>query len=208
MKKLVLAFVLSIMMISSVYADKLITMPTGRTLSTGQFRLEGAISDSDENGKRIELAGGLMQLEVNGRRIVYPNGKSEDIFGGQWNFLPETFITPAIGFGITDVFSQTAEGIGVYAATTKSFKIPGVKFIKDISPTVGIGIKSIRGVYFGVDVTLSNHLFGQLEFDSEQWNNCFGFQLTDAIRLKISNIHNERFYGVEYKLLDLSSLLI
>jgi hypothetical protein len=207
MKKLILAVIL-VLMVSSTYADKLITMPTGRTLSTGQFRVEGSISEADENGRRIELAAGLMQFELNAKRLFYRDNKSEDIFGAQWNFLPETFITPAIGFGVTDAFSQTAEGIGVYTAVTKSLKIPGVKFVRDISTTAGLGIKSIRGAFFGVDVTLNNGLFGQLEFDSEQWNNCFGYQPTKTIRIKVSNIHNQRFYGIEYKLLDLSSLPI
>jgi hypothetical protein len=179
-------------------ADDLILLPTGATLTTGQYRGEVIISPESRHGNFEEAAVGLESYEFNYMRADYGQGKVENKFGVQWCFLPETFITPAVSIGVRDLFSQSAEGFGGYAALTKSVPVgPLTNLISDVSLTVGFGIRSLRGPFGGVEVKFLHNLVAQAEYDGDNWNTAFGWQPTETLRLKTYKLNKERYYGVE-----------
>ena len=183
---------------SASLANPLILAPTGATLSTGQFRAEAAFSPNNDHGKYFWFGTGLMQIEANVIRSDMPRGKAENLFGVQWNFLPETFATPALAFGGTDLASESREGIGVYVVATKKLGVSQyVSFVKEVSGTVGIGAGGIRGPFASLEAKLPLGLFIQGEYDSQNLNAAAGWQPIRMFRVKAYRIRGGFYFGAE-----------
>ncbi len=202
MCRLVCVFLLSAVCIcvccTQVFADDLILLPTGSTLTTGQYRAQLIVSPSNDHGNFQQLAVGLASYEFNYVRADYGSGKTEGKLGVQWCFLPQTFITPAVSIGVRDLFSQSVEGFGGYAAMTKN--VPTGLFtnlVSDMTFTVGCGFRALRGVFGGVDMKLVGDIVGQIEYDGDNWNSAVGWQPSERFRLKTYVINKERYYGAE-----------
>ena len=179
-------------------ANTILLAPTGTTLTTGQIRAEAALSPDNENGKYYWFATGFQQFEASIIRYENVLGTDENQFSGQWNFIPETFLTPAISFGVTDVTSQSKEGIGAYAAITKHLPIGRFSsLLKDLAVSGGVGIKGINGPFFGLEAKLPANLFLQFEYDSRDFNGAVGWQPVSLFRVKGSSIRNEFYFGAE-----------
>ena len=197
-KKIFVTVFLVLIIASSAYANNLILIPTGTTLSTGQYRVEAVVNFDNSDNKIIHAAAGLKQLELNATHLGYEGGREENLLGAQWNFLPETFITPAIGFGVTDATSQTKEGFGVYAALTKSVPTTFVsRFVNKLSFTVGMGAKSINGLFGGFEAQLPLSLAAQVEYDGDNWNAALAWQPVKLFRFKVYSIKEKHYYGAE-----------
>ena len=178
--------------------NPLILIPTGTTLTTGQFRVEGAFSPSNEHGKYYWFATGFMRFEADLIRRERPGAAAENLIGAQWCFLPETFITPGVSFGGTDIASQSKEGIGAYLAATKHISTEAVApFLKDFSATVGIGVKGIKAFFAGFEAKLPAGIFMQGEFDSRDFNGAVGWQPVPLFRVKAYSIRADFYYGAE-----------
>jgi hypothetical protein len=182
----------------SVSANPIILAPSGTTLSTGQVRAEAAFSSDSEHGKYFWLGTGLMQVEANVIRADDVNGRTENQVGVQWNFLPETFATPAVAFGGTDVSSQSKDGIGVYVVATKQLKVARyLPMVESFSGTFGIGAAGIRGPFFGAQVKLPYGFFMEGEYDSRDFNGAVGWQPMKLLKLKAYSIHSDFYVGAE-----------
>jgi hypothetical protein len=178
--------------------NPLILIPTGTTLTTGQFRVEGAFSSGNEQGNYSWFATGFLRFEANLIRFQKPGAPAENLVGAQWCFLPETFITPAVSFGGTDIASQSREGIGAYVAATKHISTEGVvPVLKEFSATAGIGVHGVRGFFAGFEAKLPLGIFAQGEFDSRDFNATVGWQPIPLLRLKAYSIRTEFYYGAE-----------
>lgn len=198
MRTLLIAAALITCLCAPVVADPILLAPSGKTLSTGQFRAEAAMAFDDENGKYLWLGTGLMQLEANVIRLDDVKGRTENQIGLQWNFMPETFATPAVAFGATDVTSESDDGIGFYIVTTKRLSLGAVNpLIKELSGTAGVGIRGIKGMFFGLEAKLPMNLSLQAEYDSREFNGAIGWQPIKMLKLKAYSIHDEFYYGLE-----------
>ncbi len=183
---------------SAVWSNPLLLAPTGTTLSTGQFRIEGAFSPEDRSGKYFWLATGLMQFEASLTRAQNVVCRDANSLGVQWCFLPETFITPAVSFGATDIASQTKEGIGGYFAVTKHLSTGRVvPLVKEFSATLGLGAGGLRGPFASFEATLPAGLFVQGEYDTRNVNGAFGWQPASFFRLKVYSIRHDTYFGAE-----------
>lgn len=179
-------------------ANTILLAPTGTTLTTGQVRAEAALSPGNDNGKYYWFGTGFQQFEARVIRFETANGEKENQFGAQWNFLPETILTPAVSFGVSDITSQSHEGIGVYVAATRHLPTgPLSSVIKDLAVSGGVGIKGIKGPFFGVEAKLPWNLFAQVEYDSRDINAAAGWQPVSLFRIKASNIRSEFYFGAE-----------
>jgi len=179
-------------------ADPILFAPTGRTLTTGQFRLEAAFSPSNDHGRYFWLGAGLKQLEVNAIRFERPTGGDENMINAQWSFLPETMLTPGVSFGARDIARETEEGLGVYLAVTKHLDAGAViPLIEGFSATVGIGVGGIKGPFLGFEAKLPLGLFVQAEYDSRDVNAAAGWQPWERLRLKAYNLRDETLFGAE-----------
>lgn len=179
-------------------ADPLLLSPTGTTLTTGQYRLEAALSPGNDSGKLFWFATGFQQWEISAIQTDNRCNSDETILGVQWNFLPETMITPAISFGVRDAAFQTAEGLGVYAAITRHLPIgEGSWFLKDFAVTAGVGVAGIKGPFASFEALTVGNLFFEAEYDSRDFNAAVGWQPIPQLRLKLYNVRDELFYGAE-----------
>ncbi|MCX6345413.1 MAG: DUF4148 domain-containing protein [Armatimonadetes bacterium] len=180
-------------------ANYLLLAPTGTTLTTAQVRAEAALSPSGDNGQYYWLATGLMQVELNVLRFQPTEGDVQNRLGAQWNFLPETMITPAVGFGVTDVTNDSSNGSGFYVAVTKRLPMSRLPLIvKDLSITVGIGAGGIKGPFGSVEAHFPAGLFMQAEYDSHDFNGAVGWQPVSMFRVKAYTLHDETYYGAEF----------
>ena len=183
---------------SASFANPLILAPTGTTLGTGQFRAEAAFSPNNDEGRYFWFGAGLAQVEANVIRRDMPGAEAENLFGLQWNFLPETFATPALAFGGTDLASESGEGIGVYVAATKKLGLSKyVPFVKQVSGTIGIGAGGIRGPFASLEAKLPLRLFVQGEYDSRNLNAAVGWQPAKMFRVKAYGIDGDLYLGAE-----------
>lgn len=179
-------------------ANTILLAPTGTTLTTGQIRAEAAFSPGNDEGKYYWLGAGFQQFEARVIRFENAAGDHENQFGVQWNFLPETFLTPAISFGVTDITSQSQEGIGVYAAVTRHVNTGRLSpVLKELAVSGGIGLKGVNGPFFGVEAKLPLNTFAQVEYDSRNLNASIGWQPAELFRVKASSIRDEFYFGAE-----------
>lgn len=179
-------------------ADRLILIPTGQTLTTGQVRAEAAFSPSNDEGKYMWLATGLMQVELSVLRHELPSGENDNEYGAQWNFLPETSLTPGIAFGVQDIASESEEGVAGYVVASKHLPISAFNpFVNDLEVTAGIGAGGIRGPFFGAEAHLPLNFFIQGEYDSHDFNAAFGWQPVSMFRLKAYTIRDDAYFGAE-----------
>lgn len=182
---------------ASAWANPIILAPSGTTLSTGQVRAEAAFSSDNHDSKYFWLGTGLMQVEANVIRRDNNNGDAENMIGVQWNFLPETFVTPGVAFGATDVADQSDDGIGVYVVATKRLKTGRIPLVNSISGTAGIGVGGIHGPFVGVQVKFPHGFFLDGEYDSRDVNAAFGWQPIKLLRLKAYSIKSDFYLGAE-----------
>lgn len=179
-------------------ADPALLAPTGVTLTTGQIRAAAAFSTEDSADRYFWLGAGLMQVEINLLRIESSGGASRNVLGAQWNFLPETMITPAVGFGVRDALSDSEEGFGIYAAVTKRLPVPALAAtVQELAVTAGIGAGGIKGPFFSAEARLPSRLILQLEYDSRDLNGALAWEPVPPFRLKAYSIRSEFYLGAE-----------
>ncbi len=181
------------------FANPLLLIPTGTTLSTGQYRAEAALSPNNDHGKYFWLGTGFRQCEVDVIRVDNRHGTDENLIAVQWEYLPETSLTPAVAFGATDVASQSAEGIGVYLVITRHLPIgESSRILKDFALTAGIGVAGIRGPFFGFEAKLPGSFFAEGEYDSQNLNAAVGWEPMPRFRIKAYTIRSELYFGAEF----------
>lgn len=198
MRRIAFIILITFALAVPAFANPILLAPSGTTLTTGQVRAEAALSSGNDDGRYYWLSAGLLRLEVNATRFEDPSGEKETWVGAQWNFLPETILTPAIGFGVTDIASESEEGVGVYVAATRHLPIGlASKFLKEFSVTAGIGAGGISGPFAGFEMRLPFNLFAQGEYDSHDFNAAVGWQPIEQFRLKAYTIRDDYYFGAE-----------
>jgi len=174
-----------------------IVAPTGTTLTTGQVRAEAALDPTGDGSDYYRLSAGFAQLELDVMRVETPRGRKQNLFGVQMCYLPETFYTPAVGFGISDIASQ-GDGVGFYGAITKSLPeklLPPI--VTDLKATVGVGLFGIRGPFAGFEVVFPKGFFAQGEWDSRNLSGAIGWQPAPLVRIKAYSIRGDFKAGIE-----------
>jgi hypothetical protein len=183
---------------SALWANPLLLAPTGTTLTTGQFRVEAALSPANKQGKYFWFATGFMQFEASLIRENDVVGENTNIFGAQWCFLPETFITPAVSFGVRDIGLQTKEGMAGYLAVTKHVATEGVvPVLKEFSATLGLGAGGLRGPFAGFEAKFAAGFFVEGEYDTQNLNGAVGWQPISMVRIKAYSIRHDTYFGLE-----------
>lgn len=181
-------------------ANPVILAPSATTLGLGQVRAEAALSPDNESGKYYWLSTGALGVEASLIRVEDANRKIENLFSAQMSFLPETFLSPALAFGVSDIGSQSAEGIGLYAVATKTLELSRfVPLVREFRATAGVGVGGIRGPFFAAEAKLPLRVFVQGEYDSRDFNAAVGFQPIEMLRFKAYNIRGDFFFGAELK---------
>jgi hypothetical protein len=196
--RLILTVILATFVACPALSNPILLTPTGTTLTTGQVRAEAAFSPSNDNGKYYWFATGFRQFEANYIRHETSSGQPENLLGAQWCFIPETFFTPAVAFGVTDIASQSQEGPSGYFAVTKNVPIERLlPAIGEFKATIGFGAGGIRGPFAGFETKLPFGFFAEGEYDTRDFNGAIGWQPTPRFRIKAYTIRADYFLGAE-----------
>lgn len=195
---IIICLLLALGLLLPAAANNLILTPTATTLTTGQVRAEAAFSPDNTNGHYYWLGTGLRQFEINATRLQKPGLDPEDMVDVQTSFLPETSLSPAVAFGVSDVASQTSNGIGLYAVVTRHLPLGAAAFLlKDFAATAGVGVLGIHGPFSGFEAKLPMGIFVQGEYDSHDFNGAVGWQPVSLFRVKAYTIRKEYYLGAE-----------
>ncbi len=196
-KDLLAGLLMAVLATGPAAANYLLLAPTGVTLTTGQYRAEAALSPDNDEGKYFWLGTGFRQYEFNVIRVDNKDGSDESLIGVQLNFIPETFLTPAVSFGLKDVASQSAEGVGIYVAITRSLPLSERSILKQFALTVGLGAAGIRGPFVGFQAELPGRFFAEGEYDSQNLNAAVGWEPLAGFKVKAYTIRGELYYGAQ-----------
>lgn len=196
-------FVLTGLLISISSADRLILIPTGRTLSTGGFKAE-YLSKFGEDGKIYFANIGISRLEIEAARFQdFSNGDTPTAISAQISVLPETTFTPAVAVGVRDIGNETRWFNSLYGKRSyylaASKKVPitgGIPLLfQDVSIHGGIGTESLKGVFFGIEGTLPMGLRINGEYDTEDVNIGLSYKIIPTVKADVSYIKGDMYYG-------------
>lgn len=180
-------------------ADRLILIPTGTTLSTGDFRAEYAGHGS---AQAYWAAVGITRLEVEGAWFRNFGSNENGAVSAQIAVLPETSFTPALGVGVRDIGDSADtsallyDGRSAYVAVSKGVETgEGLTFVQDLKAHAGIGTGSLSGIFFGAEVTLPGKVRLAAEYDTKDFNFAATYNVAPIAKLRVSSIHDEGYYG-------------
>lgn len=187
----------------SAAGDRLILIPTGTTLTTGEIKAEYAGSSAASHPKAYWLSAGVSRLELEGARFEDYGLESVSTVSAQLSVLPETSFTPSVALGVRDI-SDESDGRGAlydgqtfYLAITKGIPVTGgVPFVfEDVRIHGGVGTGSLNGVFFGVDgrLPMGIHLAG--EYDTDDFNIAASYNVIPALKVRVSSIKGDTYYG-------------
>lgn len=198
----VLVFTICCLLAGSVAADRLILIPEGTTLTTGQVKGEVAIGTEDDSPTVIWGNVGISRLEVEGAWFSNFGPENVQAYGVQVSVLPETSFTPALAVGVRDIgdeaspFNSLYNGRSFYAALSKGIPFSdGIPFLQDVKFHGGVGTGSLSGVFFGAEAAIPGgiHLAG--EYDTEDFNFSAAYGFARIAQLKVYSIRSDFYFG-------------
>lgn len=175
-----LAVAVTLLAVTSVHADRLLFIPTGKKLPQGTLRGEWLFDGGDRERNRFYLGAGVTRnLEVEFLTFSPPrHGESRlDSFNLSYNYVdPVVGFVPGITLGIRDVLNRS-EGRALFIATTYRIGLVG-EFNSDTPAelTLGVGTKPYRGAFVGVTLPFTATFRAIGEHDSRDLRAGFEFK--------------------------------
>ncbi|HVT10645.1 MAG TPA: hypothetical protein VHE55_00130 [Fimbriimonadaceae bacterium] len=174
-----LLLALSLCLASSALADRVITVPMGRKIPFGEFKIDSFFELS--NAKTWDRFVGIgvtkdFELDYYGERFA--NGPMRDTFNLSYNYLPPIMNeSPGISVGVNDVLNRTAEGRRFYLAVTWRTAVDSIgsgNLPMDV--TLGVSQGSTLLPFVGVSLPFGDPLRLLVEDD--------GFRIAAGVELK------------------------
>jgi len=191
---------------ASAAADRLVLIPTGRTLTTGGIKAEYAANSDLDDAKIYWVNVGVSRLELEGARFQDFGPDDIDVVSAQVAVIPETSFTPSVALGVRDISDETDgrgipyDGQSFFLAVTKSIPVTGgvPLLFQDVQLHGGIGTGSLGGVFFGIEgkLPMGIHLAG--EYDTEDFNFSASYNIVPTIKAKLSSIKGDVYYGAVF----------
>ncbi|HUV05657.1 MAG TPA: hypothetical protein VMX94_11195 [Armatimonadota bacterium] len=198
--------VMCCLLAASAAADRLVLIPTGRTLSTGGIKAEYA-ANSDIHDARIYWVNlGVSRVELEGARFEGFGAEDIDAVSAQIAVLPETSFTPAVALGVRDISDETDgrgmpyDGQSFFLAVSKSVPVTGgvPLLFRDVKLHGGIGTGSLSGIFFGVEGTLPMGIRLAGEYDTEDFNFSASYNVVPTIKARVSSMRGDVYYGAVF----------
>jgi len=180
------------------FGDRVILTPSGETLATGRFRVEGIMQTSETQNRRLWAAVGLSRFEIEAQRIETRAGDDTDLLNIEVGLLPQTVFTPAVGLGVIDASDQIERTF--YAAISKTVPLPQSLAlpVANVRLTAGFASGLIEGLYAGAEGTVLGFRI-QVEHDSEDLNAAIGIPILGVATAKALWIKKDFYVGLEIK---------
>lgn len=186
------------------HADRTIITPSGYTQPEG-YNFEGLHTISGQSRTVAYLDESLSNIQYGAAFIDRPN-VSRLSLSVQALILPESFVTPEVSAGITDIANTTGRfasdgfyGRGYYLAFSKSLdtslnppKIHGVVL------TAGLGGGSYHGLFGGVTTDLPLRLLGTAEYDSRRTNYRIALPITTVANFSYNRIGAANWLSLDF----------
>jgi hypothetical protein len=188
---------------ASVSADRLILIPEGTTLTTGQIKGEFDAGATNSGGNAYWVNLGVTRLEIEGAWFKGFSAHDTDAVSAQISVLPETSFTPAIALGIRDIGDKTEsadslyDGRSLYVAASKGLSLSsrGLPFLSDLKVHAGIGTGSLSGIFFGAEAAVSGRWHLAAEYDTHNVNLAAMYNIAPVAQLRVEEIQNDMYFG-------------
>ncbi len=199
----VLVLTICCLLAASVAADRLILIPEGMTLGTGQIKGEIAVRGNNGGSAQAFWGNvGVSRLEVEGAWFNDFDTKNTQAYSAQVSVLPETSFTPALALGVRDIGDATRftdslyGGRSFYVAVSKGIPFSsGIPILRDLKFHGGVGTGSLSGVFFGAEAGLPGGLHLAGEYDTEDVNFSAAYDIARIVELKISSMRSDLYFG-------------
>lgn len=186
---------------ASVAADRLILIPEGTTLTTGQVKGEYAARLSTGSKQALWANIGLSRLEVESAWFSESGAKNLNAISAQAAVLPETSFTPALAIGVRDIGNQTNAvdnlygGRAFYLAASKAIPFTSnLPLLQEVKAHAGVGTGSLSGFFFGAETGVGKlHLAA--EYDTSKFNYAATFNVLPIAKLQLSSMDGDIYYG-------------
>ncbi len=147
----------------------LIFTPTADTLNMGAVNAGASYISRDDNDMSYFSAniGVINGLEAG---LGYQNpetGDSETIINAKYSIMKETFATPGVAVGVSDLSDEIDST--PYVVVSKKLDVPGLA-IKSLRGSVGLGSGTLDGVFAGLSAVITDNVTFMIEHDTDDIN--------------------------------------
>lgn len=180
----------------AAHADRLIWIPTA-----GISRLQGEYM-AEADGKRGVLTGqiGFQQFELLARHYKDFEDRDRAEVGGQYQVLPEGFVTPGVALGVWDVADDGPRGRRFFGVVSKSLQpINWLPFFSEVKVHAGIGSNQLSGLFLGGQAGIGMGLRLYLEYDTEDFNAGLAWSPLPIVSLKAESWGGDFFIGAQLR---------
>lgn len=181
---------------SAACADRLIWIPTA-----GVSRLQGEYM-AEADGKRGVLTGqiGFQQFELLARHYKDFEADDRTEVGGQYQVLPEGFVTPGVALGVWDVADDGPRGRRFFGVVSKTLEpINWLPFFSEVKVHAGIGSNQLSGLFFGGQAGIGLGFRLYLEYDTDDFNAGLAWSPLPIASLKVESWDGDIFLGAQLR---------
>jgi len=179
--------VLSLGLCGFAFADKVIDVPTGRSLPKGTFQFYD-MEATNQNGARDRYLAyaPIMGLEFGLRQRMRPNESGETTFDFAYNFLsPVSSVAPGISVGMLDVLDQTIDGQRTYLAITFRELLQVGERGANGEVTMGVQFGQLNTGFVGVSLPLSQNFRLLTEHNGNRISTGFELEMAKGIKARV-----------------------
>ncbi|MCE5322206.1 YjbH domain-containing protein [bacterium] len=168
----------------------LIFTPTADTLNMGGVNFGASYLSSDDIDTSYFSAniGIINGFEVGAALLDPDEGDNDTILNAKYSVLKETFATPGIAFGVSDLTDEI--DVTPYVVVTKTLDIPKLT-LHQIKGSIGFGDGTLDGVFAGLSAVISDNLTLMTEYDTDNLNIGLQFAAAGGFRAHVDLIDGD-----------------
>ncbi|MFQ3611276.1 MAG: hypothetical protein SNJ72_07255 [Fimbriimonadales bacterium] len=186
------------MLWASLYADRLIEIPTGRIVYPERARLEAGIFTGKPERERLLLNWRVVDtVELQLSRSALDERRIETA-GIAYNLYPEIpGYTPGISVGVADLWNRTEVGRSGYLAI--SYALPALgetPLDKDLRIHLGYRSGRTSGLFVGFEVPLTNRFSILAEHTGSHINSALVWQPASHVEIRAGTIRDRVVWSI------------
>jgi hypothetical protein len=183
-----------------VHADRILNVPTGRTMGLGTFRAE-YLYGLNNRGAKEQFIGfspvSSLDIELRNRfRFDDPGNLTADV---SYNYVaPVPSISPGISFGVLDASNRTLDGRRGFVAITFREALDIGQVSENGDFTIGMQFGGISSGFMGVALPLSGRTKFLFEHNGARLTGGIESNLIKGLNLRVFTQENLLLGGLSY----------